>query len=157
MFGMIGSGNKHINQPAGKVLTPDTATFSVIEGHEKIEKGQMTVKEGTWSEPSEQVNLGNKNNGDMSDIGRLSAFAQTNRKKEDTGSLIEEALMEQTVDPSLLKSDDEAWKKGMEQYLYNTDRTWDDVCPFSKKNEEQPNTEMDAWQKGMAEYRARWD
>jgi hypothetical protein len=157
MFGMIGSGNKN-NQPAGKILTPENATFSVIEGHKKIDQGHEVITAGTWLEPSEEINLGNKNNSEsMSDIGRLSAFAQASKKHKDVSGLIKEAVMEQTVDPSLLKSDNEAWKKGVETYLYNTDRTMEDVYPFSKKGEAKPEAEMDKWQKSMAEYRARWD
>lgn len=137
---MIGS-NQQINQPAGKVITPS--------GQTKIE---------TWSEPSEQINLGNTgSNEGMGDINRLSAFAQASRKNGDTGNLISEAITEQTVDPSLLNSDDEAYRKGMEKYLYNTDRTWEDVYRPPKTDEKTSQAELDAWQKGMAEYRARWD
>ena len=122
-----------------------------------ISAGYVVTKEQTLSEPTEEVTLGQNKSIDMSDIGRLSAFAQSNKTYQTTGALIQEALMEQTVDPSLLKSDDEAYKKGMEKYLYNTDRTWEDVYRPLKTDEKNQQAELDAWQKGMEEYRARWD
>lgn len=144
MFGMIGSGNNH-NQPVSSKGT----------GHVLTEARTLLNDQN----PCDQVNIGHRNEDESvyQDLGKLMAFAEANRKKENTGSLIEEAVMEQTVDPSLLNSDDEAYKKGMEKYLYNTDRTWDDVYRPPKTDEKTQHAELDAWQKGMAEYRARWD
>lgn len=144
MFGTIGSGNKPINQTTANEV-------------KKLESRVITENTSGTDYACDQVKAGNVQDTDYAQIGKLMAFAEANKKTDHTGTSIQEAVMEQTVDPSLLKSDEEAYRKGMEKYLYNTDRTWEDVYRPPKTDEKTSQAELDAWQKGMAEYRARWD